>query len=226
MNTQELLRQAQATNPDDHRQVSHRFGAVWGKPRITQRNNTYAKHYADLLDDHDEISDQPTGIHPTKQLVLNAKQWAYKKYPYLDQDDVSQEIDIKAWQLEEHEMDEEGNWVRPGYVMTALMNAATDMNRKETAVSSIVSKVSKIRHFETYDDQYDIVFTNKTLKAGLLLFMLQPTRLKLTTKDRMYMVYRNLSSGEHRQLLQECISPTPTSTRIVDRIVSKYIDIV
>lgn len=220
----EVLRDDQACRPGDKRQKSHRFGAVWGKPRITQNGTVFAKHYESLLDD--VIVVEYTTLSQKEQTIKNAKAWAKKTFPDLDKDDLMQEIDIKVWQLE-GEVNEGGDWARPAYVMTALKNTIYDYARKEIGYqksTTVKADVIARTRFDAPAADEDIVFTSKTLKAGLLLFIAAPNQLSLQTKDRLYSVYRQLSNAEHKSLLQCVLQPTDSSIRTLDRLVSKYLD--
>jgi len=224
--TQELVRKALARNPEDHRQSTDRFGAEWGKKRIVEKGTLYEKHYASTIEDMEPIK-QYESIGQREQTILNAKRWAAKKYAELNQDDISQEIEIKAWQLEDHELNERGEWERPAYVMTALKNAVHDYARQEIgyqAANKITGEVIVRTRFDAPAVDEDIVFTQKTLKAGLLLFVAAPSSLTVMTKDRLYSVYKQLTAAEHKALLQTVVAPTKVSTITLDRVVRKYLD--
>ncbi|MCP2316732.1 hypothetical protein APR12_002072 [Nocardia amikacinitolerans] len=217
------------TNPNDKRQRTERYKAEWGKKRIVAKGTLYATYWADEVDaqpDMPVVDYEP--LSQREQLIKNAKAWAYKKYPQLDRDDISQEIELKAWELEDH-LDEKGDWVKPAYIMTSLQNAVHDYARQEIGyqqVNKITDEVITHTRFDVPGVDEEIAFTAKTLKAGLMLFIVAPYTLSLLTKDRLYSIYKMMSKGEHKALLQSVINPNPTSLRSLDRLAEKYLPII
>lgn len=201
-----------------------RFGATWGVPR---EGNVYKYYEADVDLQPPIIEYKPVG--QKEQTIINCKRWAAKSYPKLNQDDIGQEIDFKAWQLEFLELNERNEWARPAYVMTALKNTVHDYARQEIGygkANKLKEDVLLTTRFDVPPVDHEIPFTAKTLKAGLLLFLVSPSHLSLITKDRLYCVYRMMSNAEHKALLQTALHPTNSSIRSLDRLVLKYLDCV
>lgn len=223
-------REFRAQNPNDRRESSHRFNATWGQKRIAQKGHLYSKHYEAAVDELEPPLPEYVPVGQRQRTIENAKRWARKKYAGLDQDDIGQEIDLKAWQLEEHELDERGEWARPAYVMTALKNAVHDYARQEIGyqqANHLTDEVIMTTRFDAPPADHDVEFTKKTLKAALLLFVAAPHTLSHSTKDVIYtVVYKNLSAAEHRAVLQCVVSSNDIANRALNKTVSKYIDVV
>lgn len=218
-------REAQARNPRDGRQSTDRYGATWG---VKREGALYEEYYAQQVEDFGPVK-QYSKTSGKQQLLKNAKAWAFKKYSKLNQEDISQEIELKAWLLEEHELDERGEWIRPAYVMTALKNVVHDYAEKEIGfmkANTVTSEVIQRTRFDAPSADYDIVFTNKTLKAGLMLFLAAPDKLTANTKDRLYLVYKRLSNAEHKALFQCVLDPNATANKTLDKVVAKYLNLV
>lgn len=232
INTSTLLeeknaREARMRNPKDHRQSTDRYMATWGEPRQVE-GSLYEKHYAEAVEDFGPVKEYKP-VSQKQQVIINAKAWARNKYPKLNQDDISQEIELKAWMLEEHELNERNEWERPAYVMTALKNATHDYARQEIGynkANTVTSEVIVRTRFDAPAADYDIVWTKKTLKAGLLMFIAAPGQLSASTKDSLYQVYKRLSNAEHKALFQCVLDPNPTANKTLDKVVSKYIGLV
>ncbi|MET7769910.1 hypothetical protein [Nocardia sp. NPDC005366] len=216
------------TNPDDQRQRTGRYNAEWGKKRVVRTDTLYETYWADEVEAQEFTIVEYEPMGQREQLIKNAKAWAYKKYPQLERDDLSQEIEIKAWELEDH-LDYKGEWDQPAYIMTSLQNRVHDYARQEIGyekVNKITDEVITHTRFDVPGVDEDLVFTAKTLKAGLLLFIVAPYTLSLLTKDSLYSIYKTMSKGEHKALLQSAVNPNPTSLRSLDRLIEKYLPII
>lgn len=169
-------------NPEDARQQTHRYGATWGEAR----EGAVFQYYEGNLDDV-ELEYEYETLPEKDQVVKNAKGWARNNYPDLSQEDMEQEIDIKAWMLEEaDEMDyETNNWVRPAYVMTALKNAVHDYARKEIGFrkSSVVKEEIYVPVAYSGPGE-EVKLTFKTAKAAIMLFVTEPTSLSHTLTEQ------------------------------------------
>lgn len=216
-------REWRAQNPSNRTQKTDRFNATWGEARTA--DSVYESFYKLDLE-HEPVQpfiDYPTQT-PAEALKRTARGWAKKKYPELDQDDVSQVIELKAWELEDHELNEEGEWIRPPYVMTALKNAVHDHARQEIGFEKahkLSDEVIVNTKFDAIDEEMQ--FTNKTLKAGLMLFVAAPYTLSVLTRDSVYRVYKCLSRAEHAALFQMVVEPNPTANKTLDKVVAKYL---
>ncbi|MFF1944295.1 hypothetical protein ACFVWF_19395 [Rhodococcus qingshengii] len=221
-----IEREELGLNPNDRRQATDRWNATWGKQRVVETGSLYEMHYAEAVEAYGPVIEYQS-VSQKDQTIRNAKRWANKKYASLDQDDISQEIELKAYLLEDHELNDRGEWERPRYVMMSLQNAVNDYARKEIGYSSankISGEVIMSTRFDAPPADYDIAFTNKTLKAALLLFVAAPYTLSVGTKDVVYSIYRQLTPAEHKALLQSVVIPNDSATRALDRLVKKNLD--
>lgn len=212
-------------NPEDARQETHRYGAVWGEMRGGE--DGYYKYYESNLDDVETFVEYTT-LTEKEQVVKNAKGWARNNYPDLDQQDLCQEIDIKAWLLEESgEVDYETNdWVRPKYVMTALKNAVHDYARKEIGFrkSSVVKEeVFVPEAFAGPGENVNLTF--KTAKAAILLFVTEPTSLSLALTEQVKEMIDLMTDAELQAIAKYLASSNHTQRVASDRAIKRVMKI-
>mgnify|MGYP006954731356 CR=1 FL=1 len=217
-------RTLRAENPEDHSMTTDRFDATWGVPRTAA--SVYETYYKNDIEAEQQTYIEYSVLSASEQTKRAARGWAKKKYPKLDQDEISQEIELKAWQLEEAgHLNERSEWVQPAYVMQSLKNAVHDYARAEIGFEkahAVTDEVIVRTRFESIDAE--VQFTNKTLKAGLLLFVAAPSTLSVLTKDAIYRVYRRLSRAEHAALIQMILEPTDAANKTMNKAVAKYLD--
>jgi len=194
-------------NASDKRQVSHRYGATWGEVRDGSAG--YYKYYAANLDDI-EVLEEYVPLPDKEQVIRNAYGWARNNYPDLDQEELQQEIDIKAWMLEEAgEFNYELNaWARPAYVMTALKNAVHDYARKEIGFRKAcvvdTKEVDKKMEFSPVvhtSPGQGTSLTFKTAKAAILLYLQSPEVLSVSLQEEVVDMLSLMTEKEKEAVL-------------------------
>lgn len=182
-------------NPKDARQHTHRYGATWATVR--DGSEGYYRYYESNLEDAGVWGEEAV-LSQKEQLISNAKAWAIRTYYNIPADDLKQEIDIKAWLLEESELDLESNeWIRPGFVFTCLKNAVHDYARKELGFRERVEVKEEITYTTYYEGPgATMEFTFKTAKAAILLYVMEPTSLSHTLTGQVLELVNLMSSAE------------------------------
>jgi len=218
-------------NPLDKRQRSDRAGATWGVARTGYR--LYDKHYAGYMDDVEPTEDKQV-LDPIEEILQLVKSWAYNKYNSFytnNEEDICQELSIKCWLLEEAgEFNYTTNqWERPKYIMTALKNIVNDYARKELKNSNVVAMAKKAKESysnEIYFLDHSTMFSQKTLKAALVLFVLEPEILSIINRDTISRVYSHeLRYHEHKALIEVATNPnaSDTSYRYLNKVATRLL---
>lgn len=226
-----MYKTVESYNPLDHRQCTDRAGATWGVPRTGY--NLYERHYAGYMDDVEPI-EQSEPQNPIDEMLWLIKSWAYNKYGdfYINhQEDINQEINLKCWILEESgEINYTTNkWERPKYIMTALKNVIHDYAKKELQYFDTVKMAEKAKkHYsdEIYFLDHSTIFSKKTLKAALVLFVLEPKSLSIMNRDTIGSLYKNdLRYHEHKALIEVATNPNASDTahRYLNTVASRLL---